>query len=68
MRSTLRTTLLAVCALPLVVVATRAQNPVSNGIRGLAQRQTGVIGRDGDDHLDALAAVAAASYASAIRR
>ena len=40
MRSTLRTTLLAVCALPLVVVAARAQNPVSNGIRGLAQRQT----------------------------
>jgi hypothetical protein len=29
--------------------------------KGLAQRQTGVIGRDGDDHLDAPAAAAAAS-------
>jgi len=41
MRSTLGATLLAVCALPLtVVVAAQAQNPVSNGIRALAQRQT----------------------------
>ena len=41
MRSTLGATLLAVCALPLtVVVAAHAQNPVSNGIRALAQRQT----------------------------
>ncbi|PYO62854.1 MAG: hypothetical protein DMD70_05005 [Gemmatimonadetes bacterium] len=41
MRSTLGTTLLAICALPLtVVVAAPAQNPVSNGIRAIAQRQT----------------------------
>ena len=34
-------TLLAVCALPLtIVVAAHAQNPVMNGVRGLAQRQT----------------------------
>src|SRR2546428_11175504 len=37
MRSTLGTMLLAVCALPTVIAA---QNPVSNGIRALAQRQT----------------------------
>ena len=36
MRSTLGTMLLAVCALPTVIAA---QNPVSNGIRALAQRQ-----------------------------
>ena len=41
MRSTLGTTLLALCALPLtVVVAARGQNPVTNGIRAMAQRQT----------------------------
>ena len=40
MRSTLGTTLLALCALPIIVVAAQAQNPVSNGIRGIAQRQT----------------------------
>src|SRR5207247_7181164 len=37
MRSTLGTMLLAVCALPTVIAA---QNPGSNGIRALAQRQT----------------------------
>src|SRR5205814_9640112 len=37
MRSALGTMLLAVCALPTVIAA---QNPVSNGIRALAQRQT----------------------------
>jgi len=40
MRSRLGTTLLAVCTLPLTVVVVQAQNPVSNGIRALAQRQT----------------------------
>jgi len=40
MRSRLGTTLLAVCTLPLTVVVAQAQNPVSNGIRALAQRQT----------------------------
>ena len=41
MRSTLGTTLLAVCTLPLIVVAAaQAQNPVTNGIRAMAQRQT----------------------------
>ena len=40
MRSTLGTTLLAVCALPAIVAAAQAQNPVSNGIRAIAQRQT----------------------------
>src|SRR2546426_8469318 len=41
MRSTLGTTLLAICALPtMVVVAAQAQNPVSKGIRAIAQRQT----------------------------
>src|SRR2546428_4509019 len=41
MRSTLGTTLLVMCALPLIVVAAaQAQNPVTNGIRALAQRQT----------------------------
>src|SRR3989440_6786399 len=41
MRSTLGTTLLAICALPLTgVVAAQAQNPVTNGIRAMAQRQT----------------------------
>lgn len=41
MRSTLRTTLLATCALPLtIVLAAHAQNPVMNGVRALAQRQT----------------------------
>ena len=40
MRSRLGTTLLAVCTLPLTVVVARAQNPVSNGIRAMAQRQT----------------------------
>ncbi|HEV2749557.1 MAG TPA: DinB family protein [Gemmatimonadales bacterium] len=43
MRS-LGTTLLAVCALPLtVVVAAHAQNPVMNGVRAMAQRQTKTI-------------------------
>ena len=41
MRARLGTTLLAVCTLPLTVVAVaHAQNPVSNGIRAVAQRQT----------------------------
>ena len=41
MRARLRTTLLAVCTVPLTVVAVaQAQNPVSNGIRAMAQRQT----------------------------
>ena len=40
MRSTLGTTLLALCALPIIVVAAQAQNPVSNGIRAIALRQT----------------------------
>jgi len=41
MRARLGTTLLAVCTVPLTVVAVaRAQNPVSNGIRAMAQRQT----------------------------
>jgi uncharacterized damage-inducible protein DinB len=40
MRSRLGTTLLAVCTLPLTVVVAQAQNPVSNGIRAMAQRQT----------------------------
>jgi hypothetical protein len=41
MRSTLGTTLLALCAFPLTVVAVaQAQNPVSNGVRAVAQRQT----------------------------
>jgi len=40
MRSTLGTTLLAVCAFPLAVVTAPAQNPVMNGVRALAQRQT----------------------------
>src|SRR5213595_3547570 len=41
MRSTLGTTLLAVCTLPLTVVAVaQAQNPVTNGVRAVAQRQT----------------------------
>src|SRR5256885_3458154 len=41
MRARLGTTLLAVCTLPLTVVAVgHAQNPVSNAIRALAQRQT----------------------------
>src|SRR5437867_12032765 len=40
MRSTLGTTLLALCALPIIVVAAQAQNPVSNGIRAIAQSQT----------------------------
>ena len=40
MRSRLGTTLLAVCTLPLTVVVAQAQNPVSNGIRAVAQRQT----------------------------
>src|SRR5207249_11802810 len=41
MRARLGTTLLAVCTVPLTVVAVaQAQNPVSNGIRALAQRQT----------------------------
>jgi len=40
MRSTLGTTLLAVCALPVALVAAHAQNPVMNGVRAMAQRQT----------------------------
>jgi len=41
MRSTLGITLLALCTLPLTVVALgHAQNPVSNGVRAIAQRQT----------------------------
>ena len=40
MRRTLGTTLLAVCTLPLAVVAAHAQNPVMNGVRAIAQRQT----------------------------
>ncbi len=41
MRSTLGTTLLALCTLPLTVVpVAQAQNPVTNGVRAMAQRQT----------------------------
>ncbi|HKW41441.1 MAG TPA: DinB family protein [Gemmatimonadales bacterium] len=40
MRSTLCTTVLAACAFPLAVVSAQAQNPVMNGIRAMAQRQT----------------------------
>src|SRR5437879_10304730 len=41
MRARLGTTLLAVCTLPLTVGAVaQAQNPVTNGVRALAQRQT----------------------------
>ena len=41
MRARLGTTLLAVCTLPLMVGAVaQAQNPVTNGVRALAQRQT----------------------------
>jgi uncharacterized damage-inducible protein DinB len=41
MRSTLCTTLLVACALPIAVAsAAQAQNPVMNGIRAIAQRQT----------------------------
>ncbi len=40
MRARLGTTLLAVCTLPFTVAVAQAQNPVSNGIRALAQRQT----------------------------
>src|SRR5256884_2384539 len=41
MRSTICTTLLAACTLPLAVVAAaQAQNPVMNGVRAIAQRQT----------------------------
>ena len=41
MRARIGTTLLAVCTLPLTVVAAgHAQNPVSNSIRALAVRQT----------------------------
>ena len=41
MRARLGTTLLAVCTVPLTVVAVaQAQNPVSNGIRAIAQRTT----------------------------
>jgi uncharacterized damage-inducible protein DinB len=39
MRSTLGATLLAVCALPLAVAA-QAPNPVMDGVRAMAQRQT----------------------------
>src|SRR5256712_5099610 len=41
MRSMLGTALLALCGLPLsVVAAAHAQNPVTNGVRAMAQRQT----------------------------
>ena len=40
MRRTLGTTLLALCTLPLAVVAAQAQNPVMNGVRAMAQRQS----------------------------
>jgi uncharacterized damage-inducible protein DinB len=41
MRSKLGATLLAVCTLPLTVVAVaQAPNPVMNGVRAMAQRQT----------------------------
>src|SRR2546429_64269 len=41
MRSMLGTALLALCGLPLsVVAAAHAQNPVTNGVRAVAQRQT----------------------------
>jgi hypothetical protein len=40
MRSTLGITLLAVCVTPLAVAAAQAQNPVMNGVRAIAQRQT----------------------------
>lgn len=40
MNVTFRTTLLGACALPLAVAAAHAQNPVMNGVRSMAQRQT----------------------------
>ena len=40
MRVTLGSTLLVLGALPLAAVAARAQNPVMNGVRAIAQRQT----------------------------
>ncbi|HZI21722.1 MAG TPA: DinB family protein [Gemmatimonadales bacterium] len=41
MRFALGTTLLAVCTLPLTLVGTsQAQNPVMNGVRAIAKRQT----------------------------
>src|SRR3989441_13185899 len=41
MRSMLGTALLALCGLPLsVVAAAHNQNPVTNGVRAVAQRQT----------------------------
>ena len=44
MRSMLGATLLALCALPLAVVAAaQAPNPVTNGVRAMAQRQTKYI-------------------------
>src|SRR3989442_15539038 len=44
MRSMLGATLLALCALPLTVVAAaQAPNPVTNGVRAMAQRQTKYI-------------------------
>src|SRR3989454_4356136 len=44
MRSMLGTALLALCGLPLsVVAAAHAQNPVTNGVRAVAQRQTKYI-------------------------
>src|SRR2546428_13743802 len=46
MRSTLGITLLAVCALPTLIAA---QNPVSNGILAIAQRQTKHIVDAADD-------------------
>src|SRR2546428_2563159 len=44
MRSMLGATLLALCALPLTVVAApQAPNPVTNGVRAMTQRQTKYI-------------------------
>src|SRR5207237_434004 len=44
MRSTLGTTLLAVCTLPLTVVAVaQAQNPATHGVRAVAPRQPKTI-------------------------
>src|SRR5689334_22085651 len=40
MRVTLGSTLLVACTIPLAAVAARAQNPVMNGVRAIAQRQT----------------------------
>src|SRR5881296_3185993 len=39
MRASLGTILVALCAAPLAVAPARAQNPVTNGLRAIEQRQ-----------------------------